>query len=109
MRRIGSQTRAGLGQTGTGYWFQFAAAHARVAEMGGRGVAILHFWRLTRHVSHRMCGLCQLRPPFVFGTHRSQLFDFSTFRYEFGTAATMGVSLVVFLTAFPDADVVDRF
>ena len=45
VRRIGSQTRAGLSQTGTGYCFQFAAAHARVAEMGGRRVVILHLWR----------------------------------------------------------------
>ena len=56
-----------------------------------------------------MCGLCQLRPPLVFRTHPSQFFDFGTFRYELGTAAITEVSLVVFFTAFPDADVVDLF
>ena len=56
-----------------------------------------------------MYGLCQLRPPLAFGTHHSQLFDFGRFRYELGTAAITGVSLVVFFTAFPDADVVDMF
>ena len=56
-----------------------------------------------------MYGRCQLRPLLVFGTHHSQLFDFGTFRYELGTAAITGVPLVVFFTAFPDAEVVDGF
>ena len=45
----------------------------------------------------------------VFGTYQCPLFDFNTFCYELGTATVAGVSLVAFVSDFPEADVVHRF